>query len=275
MTILITGASGFIGSHLFRGLKNKHQVYGIAKSSSHPDIIKCNLEDVTDCENEIKRKIKTPIDVIVHLAYVVANKDNLTDIQVLNQNILLSKNIAILSDTFKVKKVINFSSSSVYPNIDGLFNESSEINPSLNSDSLYGLSKFNSEMVLNTLIKNERVKVVHLRVVMVYGEGVKETRLWPVMEKELQQYNTITVFGMGKRLINQIHIDFLVKIVANFISNNFVGVYNVSEETLSLDELAKRLIKEKGNSESKIIYNEKGNTFQFKVDNSKLLSVLL
>ena len=56
--------------------------------------------------------------------------------------------------------------------------------------------------------------------------------------------------------------------------NNFVGVYNVSEETLSLDELAKRLIKEKGNSESKIIYNEKGNTFQFKVDNSKLLSVL-
>jgi hypothetical protein len=109
---------------------------------------------------------------------------------------------------------------------------------------------------------------------MVYGEGINKSRIWPVMEAELKEKNTITVFGNGKRLINQINIHALVSIVKKFVEKDIPGIYNVNEETISLGDLAKRIIFQKGNAESKIVLVEKGNSYQFKVDSAKLQSVL-
>ena len=269
MTILITGATGFLGTHLFNYLKDCHTVYGISEVSTNQNIISANLLNIDTCINELSKINVTAIDTIIHLASILASQNNLNDVSVLNQNNVLSQNVVLLAQKLNAKKIINFSSSSVYPNIDGEFNEASEINPALNPDAIYGLSKFNSEIIINTLIKNTTTTVSHLRCVMVYGNGVNPTRIWPVMEKELNEKNTITVFGHGKRLINQIEINTLKNVVNKFIVNNFPGIYNICEETLSLENLAKRIIAHRGNSESKIVYVEKGNTFQFKICTNK------
>jgi nucleoside-diphosphate-sugar epimerase len=270
MTILITGASGFIGSHLFDYLQSKHTVLGISEDSNKANYINCNLLDIKTCIKALQDSKLKEVDVVIHLASILANSDNLLDIDVLNKNNVLTNNIFILGENFGTKKIINFSSSSVYPNIDGEFNEDSEINPALNADSIYGLSKFNSEIIINTLSKKSQLIISHLRCAMVYGKGVNSTRIWPVMEKELNEKNTITVFGDGKRLINQIEIGSVLKTIDKFITNNLPGVYNVCEETISLENLAKRIIKEGGNEKSKIIYVESGNRAQFVINANKL-----
>lgn len=277
MKILITGASGFIGKHLAETLSLLNEVYGMDAFKDEKSKIKtltANLLDIDNCKKVCKDNDFTHADVIVHLASVLADSLNLCDVDVLNKNNNLSVNIADLAVFLGVKKVINFSSSSVYPNISGVFSEISEINPAVNTDAIYGLSKFNSEVILQKMLLSEKIILSNLRCAMVYGEGVNKTRIWPVMDAELKEKNTITVFGNGERLINQIHTSKLTEIVKKFIDSDYAGVYNVSEETISLYELAERIIKQHGNAESKIVKIEKGNTSKFSLDITKIRKIL-
>lgn len=270
MRILITGVGGFIGSNIYNVLKQNHEVYGIATNSkfSKQSVILSDLLNLEETKRELEKQKVFEVDILIHLAAILALKDNLNDIEVLNQNNRLSYNAGQLAKHLKVKKIINFSSSSVYPNIDGEFSEESQINPSKNADAFYGLSKYCSEVILDK-IAGESIPVSHLRCSMVFGEGVNSNRLWPVMEKELTERNTITVYGNGERLINQIHVSTLAGIVLRFIEENLVGVYNINEETISVKELAERLIREKGNQNSKIVEVESGSRYKFRVSNKK------
>ncbi len=272
MKILITGGSGFIGKHIADSLSVSHLVTGMdmmAYRKSKIKILQADLLDFDNCKKVCRENNFIQADVIIHLASAMANAGNVDEVDILNHNNNLSANIASLAMFLGVKKLINFSSSSVYPNVTGTFSETSEINPSRNPDAIYGLSKFNSEIIIKKMLSAENICLTNLRCVMVYGEGVNKTRIWPVMETELANNNTITVFGNGKRLINQIHVSKLSELVKKLITKDYPGVFNISEETISLYELAERIIYEKGNPESKIIKIEKGNTEQFKIDNSK------
>ena len=270
MRILITGVSGFIGSNIYNVLKKNHEVYGIATNMkfSEESVILTDLLNLEETKRELEKRKVFEVDILIHLAAILAVKDNLNDIEVLNQNNRLSYNAGQLAKYLKVKKIINFSSSSVYPNIDGEFSEESQINPSKNADAFYGLSKYSSEVILDK-IAGDNISVSHLRCSMVFGKGVNSDRLWPVMEKELKDRNTITVYGNGERLINQIHISSLVGVVSRFIEENNKGVYNINEETISVKELAERLLREKGNQNSKIVEVESGNRYKFRLSNKK------
>lgn len=273
MKILITGSSGFIGKHLTEVLSVENEIYGIDTFELRNSKIKtvaADLLDIDQCKRIFREKQISQVDVIIHLASVLANSANLNDADVLNYNNTLSSNIASLAMILGAEKIINFSSSSVYPNMTGTFNESSQIDPSVNPDAIYGLSKFNSEMIIKKMLSAEKICLSNLRCVMVYGEGVNKTRIWPVMEAELKDKNTITVFGNGERIINQIQIKKLGEIVKKFVNGRYEGTYNISEENISLYALAERIIKQKGNTESKIVKVEKGNTSKFIVDISKL-----
>ncbi|MCA6436319.1 MAG: NAD(P)-dependent oxidoreductase [Bacteroidetes bacterium] len=268
--IIITGANGFIGSHLVSKLVNKYHVIGIdhhstGKSGNYHQI---NLLDV-DVE---QFQHKWEGDVFIHLASVMANAQNLIDISVVNQNNTMSFNAANLAVQLKCKHFINLSSSSVYPNINGIFTEDSIIDPSQNTDAFYGLSKFNSEVIIDKLLMG-RLKVTHLRSSMIYGEGVNSSRIWPVMEKELKEQNTVTVYGNGERLINQLHINSLLSIIENVIVRSITGKYNIKDETISTKKLAERIISQKGNPESKIVLINEGNMSKFELDNSKYNSL--
>jgi nucleoside-diphosphate-sugar epimerase len=152
MRILITGASGFIGTHLLAELSKDHEVFGLDSfTGKSVNIFKCDLSDLAQSQLVLKENKINKADVIIHLAGVTAEAGNLEDVSVLNKNNLFSLCVAKLAENLSCQKIINFSSSSVYPNIDGTFSETSLVDPSPNPDAIYGLSKYNSEVIISRL----------------------------------------------------------------------------------------------------------------------------
>lgn len=271
--ILITGVSGFIGTSLYNFLSARNKVFGISRSNSagfeHWESI-----DFLD-KHAVNSFIKSnKFDVIINLAAVLTNPSNAGDIGVFYENIAIQTNLVEALKDYGICHFVNFSSSAVYPNISGMYKETDEIDPSPNNDSLYGLAKFNSEILFKSLLP-KTIQQLHLRVGFVHGKGMNPSRMHQVFKKELLETNNITLFGNGIRTIPQIEILSLCKKLQYLIDNDVIGVLNVADENISLETLAKRTIAEYGNSESSIIYKPQGNMNEFKLNVDKMNNLFL
>lgn len=96
--------------------------------------------------------------------------------------------------------------------------------------------------------------MIHLRVSQVYGAGMREDRIMKVMEKELKDKNTITVFGKGERISNFIDIETLVYKIKLLLNYSYSNIFNIGKENLSYKELAEKIIMKYGNEDSKIVF---------------------
>ncbi len=266
--ILVIGCSGFIGSSLVSHLAKTNEVWGLSRTNIK-NIQNWASIDLTNKEEVLSFFNQNQFDVIIHLAFILANQENAKDIKTYDQNITIHKNILNGLKEHKPCHFVYFSSSAVYPNVSGTFAETDEINPSENSDSLYGLAKFNGEILFKTLLRKE-IDQLHLRVGFVYGEGMDETRIHSKFKAELNLENTITVFGNGIRTLPQIEVMSLCDKISYFVKNNIKGTYNLADENISLESLAQRFITEEGNHESKIVYKEVGNRNVFQLNLNKL-----
>ena len=274
MTILITGSTGFIGSNLVEQLSKNHQVYGLTRDDKiDKKYIKADLLDYTQSTIAIFNKI-TKVDVIIHLASRISLLGDIDNLSILSDNIQISQNLFYLAKRLNVEKIINFSSNAVYPNIDGTYDENSVIDPSNNTDCIYGLSKFNSEILLKYWCQKEDISFSNLRISQVYGKGMNQNRIIPQMEKELAENNTITVYGDGIRMINLTSIEFLLEKVNLFVEKNLHGTYNIGEKNISIMQLAEEIISQYGNENSTIIKEARGNKSLFKMDSSKLNTII-
>lgn len=278
MNILITGANGFIGMNLYEFLSKDYGVFCLdfkkredvnIKNQIIIDLI--NHEQVAMFFDNFKRE--NQIDVIIHLAAVLASIDNARNLDVLYENLRITEAVVIISKLLTPKKILNLSSMALYPNKNGVYTESSEVRPSENSDCLYGLSKFCSENILDFLLKDKKIAITHFRSSQIYGKGLREDRIIPIMIKELREKNTITVFGNGERVSSFIHIDKLLEKVDLFLKQDINGIYNIAGEHLSFLELAERLIKQYGNEASKIIQVQSGSRVKFYLDDKKINSL--
>ena len=266
MKILIIGVSGFIGKSIYKNLMKNYEVFGISRSSLDlKNCFKVDLYNLNELELFFK---KYDFDIIINLASVMANKNNLNDFSLFEDNLLMSKNLIKVLQKKEDLYLINFSSSAVYPNVSGLFSENDIIDPSVNPDCLYGLSKFNNEIFFNYFLK--KLSILNLRVGYVHGSGMNESRIHKVFESELKEKNKITIWGNGERCFPQISIEYLNFILLKIIENNIIGTFNLAEENISFIDLAKKYIKVYGNNNSEIILNTKyknNNVFKMRLDN--------
>ena len=277
MNILLTGAGGFIGSHLHKELNSEHKVFQVFHSSDYiegKNSFSVNLTNVSAVNKLIKDLSKQQkIDAIIHLASAMASSNKIDDVRLLNENILIIDNVINIAKSVKPKIFINFSSMAVYPNISGNFSEDSLPIPQKNPDCIYGLSKYCSEVMIDFLLRNENISIVHLRISQVHGKDMRTDRIIPVMLKELKDTNTITVYGDGERTSNFINVDKLVKEVEYFLQEDISGIYNVGDRNISFLELAQELIDKYGDENSTINKEPQGNKEKFILDISKLSSV--
>jgi len=261
--ILITGASGFVGTSLIEYLKQWYNISGVSRRAS--DVVQ--ELDFQRRDDVLLFFSRNHFDVIIHLATEIADAKRSQNAESLLKNINIHINLAKALKAHQDTYLINFSSSSVYPNITGHFSELSEINSAPNTDCYYGLSKFISEMIFKNQLP--QISQMHLRAGVIYGCGMNPSRIHPVFVKELAESNTITLFGEGLRIFPQIHIKSVVEKVRRLIEKKCCGTMNFADENISMIELANRIIKKYGNADSRIVLKPEGNKYQFQLDLSQ------
>ena len=274
MNILITGAGGFIGSALDKHLSKQHNIYRVIRESSgdsSPATIVMDLTNVNAVKNALAiiLPLSVKFDVIIHCAAILATDENRNDMNVFHANNRITENVIFLAKELAVEKIINLSTIGVYPNADGRYNELSPVHPGVNTECLYSLSKFCSEELFFYLLKD--TAVINLRLSQVYGNGMRNDRIYSIMKNELEKSNRITVWGNGERVSNFMSVDFLLGTIDRIlVSRNIEGTFNVGEENITYLQLAEKIIKEAGNTTAQIIRENKGVRAKVEIDCTKI-----
>lgn len=174
MRILITGITGFVGSHLAQyiiNLKENHEIFGISRWRSPKDNLadiynKVNLADADICDlSALIRHIKTiKPDVIFHLAaqsYVLTSFNS--PIQTLWTNVIGTANLLEAVRINEINPIIHIcSSSEVYGQVDKNdvpIKENSPFRPA----SPYAVSKVGEDMVALQYWISYKIKTIRTR----------------------------------------------------------------------------------------------------------------
>lgn len=181
MKILVTGGTGFIGSHLIEALRKKGEdfVCLVRKESNWQPLAKKGIKLVFADLKERKKVFSElekigKMDVVFHLASFLS--DEPVPYRVFYENnVLGTKNLADFFLDKKLKRFIYYGSIAGIGirEIKGLVNEKTPCKPDLP----YGRSKLETEKLLLSYFKRYRFPVVILRPPTVYGPGEKRNFL--------------------------------------------------------------------------------------------------
>ncbi len=271
--ILVTGSLGFIGRNLCESLKGRYEVFcadcvkkpaNASENYFHLDLL--DPKSVDRIAGKLKKK---HFSAVIHTAFLLCGKDDRRSFEYFRKINLLTENTIRLLDAMDFETLVNLSSLAVYPVRDGVFGEESEINMSRNTECLYGISKFNSEMLFSFFLAG-KAEVVNLRLCQVYGPGMQDDRLVGAFRKELAEKNTITVYGGGRRISNFLHVRDLCGAVGAVLAKPVSGTYNLGcSSNISYMELAKKIISARGNARSKIVKVPHGAAAKASIDTRK------
>ena len=244
LNFLVTGAAGFIGSHLCnRFLQDGAHVCGIDSFTDfYPKWIKDrNLGPLLPQRNfefipeDILRlnlkKILERMDVIFHLAAqpgVRASWGENFSIYTKN-NIEATQRLLEAANSVPIKKFIYASSSSVYGLCPQLPMEETSV---LIPFSPYGVTKLAAENLCFLYYKNYGVPCVSLRFFTVYGPGQRPDMAFHKFFKSIAQDKEITVYGDGQQTRDFTYIDDIIEAIVSSIESGKAGeAYNVGGGT--------------------------------------------
>lgn len=262
MKVLVTGGSGFIGSHLVDKLVDQgHDVTVLDRQVPHrKDVcwVDGDLSWIGDCENAMK-----DIDLVYHLAARFnAGGSNDFILHYFHDNLLNTINMLHLSVLHKVKRFLFLSTCGVYGEVpSGKATEEYPCNPV----SLYASSKYAAERAAFAFSHTYSLPITIIRGFNVFGERQKPFRTGSVIPTFIalaRENKDLLIQGDGKQLRDFLYVDD----VANALllasqDDNRHSVYNVSSgKALSIETVAKKIVAYTKSS-SKIVYCEepKGN----------------
>jgi UDP-glucose 4-epimerase len=240
--ILLTGTTGYIGSHLLDGLI---EIYGsdqIVALTSIP-INKCRylLHNGYNFNKQLFiQEGLANIDTIIHAGAFTPKKSvEGDDILKCNSNILSSTTL-LFTDLPEIKNFIFLSAIDVYGD-DNPITEKSLINPV----SLYAYSKLYCEKLVSVWATKNKISHQILRIGHVYGPGEeKYHKIIPVTMQQILKGDAIQLFGEGKDIRSFIYISDAVQSIINAIKlKNYSGVINiVGNEKITIFELVNKII---------------------------------
>ncbi|CAN5367636.1 NAD(P)-dependent oxidoreductase [soil metagenome] len=193
-TVIITGATGFVGANLARRLlKDGHRVHLLVRpqySSWRIDEISsaCHIHqiDLQDADQLKEAVAKIKPDWIFHLAANGAYSWQTDVREIINTNLIGTVNLvqSCLSSGFET--FVNTGSSSEYGFKDHAPVENEFIEP----NSYYAISKSSATMFCQFMARSQKVQIPTLRLYSIYGPYEEPNRLMP----------TIIINGLDGRL---------------------------------------------------------------------------
>lgn len=177
-TILITGVTGFLGSHIAEELvRQRFSVVALKRSTSNlwrcksfRDQIKwINCDSLVDAESEI---IKCKPEILIHAAWngvKVSDRDNWIEQE---KNILFFVSLLEVAKKAGINKIIALGSQAEYGKFEGIVDETYQCNP----NNAYGTIKLCCSTMLRTYAEQNMIDWYWIRIFSVFGP--KEEKDW-------------------------------------------------------------------------------------------------
>ena len=266
--VLITGASGFIGSFLVKELLKEP----VKEILIYDNFTRGNIQNIQEClkdkrckifpyggdirEIDILDKAMNGVDYVFHLAamWLLHCKD--FPRTAFDVNIAGTFNVLEACVKHNVKKLIYSSSASVYG--DAVTVPMLEDHP-FNNKNFYGATKIAGEAMCTSYNDRYGLEIIGLRYMNVYGPGQDQhgaySSVVPVVLNKIDQNESPVVNGDGSQAYDFIYVEDVARSnVAAVKSSTKFGYYNVGTEVqTTIKELCNTILKLK-NSNLKINY---------------------
>lgn len=259
--VLVTGGSGFIGSHLIKklllnnykvnclDLKNNLLFKGKNYNFFKGDIL----------NKKILNKASKNCDITIHLAASLGVKNtdnNLT--QCLDSNILGTKNVLEAAKNNKIKYFLYFSSSEIYGDQKNfpIYEDFASQNRSV-----YAISKIAAENYVKGYFQKYNIEYNIIRFFNVYGPGQKENFVISKYISLASKNKILKVYGNGDQIRSFCHVDDATNGVLEVIEKGEKNkIYNVGNDKepitiLKLANLVSSIFKKKIRIQ-KVSYNK-------------------
>lgn len=220
-SILITGASGFIGGHLIKALpKNNNLILTYnknkIKNNKNYKVIKLDLNK----KNYIKIKELKNVKTLIHLAW-----DNLNDFQSkihIRKNLNKNKNFIKTIIDLGCKNIIIIGTCYEYGLQEGKLSEKLNTKPVVN----YAISKNELRKYLEELKKKNKFKLSWLRIFFIYGLNKRRDTLTNLLIKSKKNKKKIYINNVIKR--DYLSVEKVAKIIAKIsLKNKNCGIVNI------------------------------------------------
>lgn len=261
MTILITGAAGFIGSFLAESLiQNGYKVFGIdnlfrGKMANIQHLPKANFQfcklDLSHSK-QIKRirkiLLQHHITTIFHLAAINGTQHFYDHpFFVLDQNIKITQNLLASIPETAVNYIIYTSSSEVYGDATQFPTPETypiSVHADFDRDS-YAASKAVDEFYVHLFSQLHKIDHLILRVFNTYGGRMVGTRygqVIPELIKKIHFDEKFTIIGDGTQTRSFCYVQDLVWIFKKLMQKQVTGLMNVgNDDEISIAGLAQQL----------------------------------
>jgi UDP-glucose 4-epimerase len=261
MKILITGGSGFIGSHLvehYQGIADEIRVIDNFRTGYRENLtgFRCQLIEGSINDRTLVEKAIEGIDVIFHLAALVSVPESMASpSECVDINVLGLLNVLEEATRAGVKKVVFASSAAVYGNNPAV-PKREEMIPEPKSP--YAITKLDGEYYLDLFRNEGKLDTASIRFFNVFGprqdpKGAYAAAVPIFIEKALRGED-LTIFGDGGATRDFIYVKDIVGALVFAGENPISGVFNAGYgDQLTIEELAEIIISAAGSS-SKIIY---------------------
>lgn len=211
--ILLTGATGFIGSNILKKIRLDNKVFIIQRGLSKKKIKKTkNIKIITfEDYNTLSRKLKKiKVDIVIHCATHYKKEHFQKDInKFIQSNILLGNIILENIKELNAKKFINFSTT---------WEDSNSIEN--NPKNLYAAYKKSFNCIIQYYKKYfPNIKYIDLMIVDTFGENDKRKKLINTIKKNYIQ-KKVTKIISKKLYLNLINVEDIVDAVQIILRNN-------------------------------------------------------
>jgi len=244
MKVLLTGAAGFIGSHLTeRLLDDGYEVAGVDNFDNFydPEVKRSNIKkslensnfklieaDIRDAE-AMDKGVWADIDIIVHLAARAGVRPSIEQ-PILYADVNINGTLVLLEAAKKhnVTKFIFGSSSSVYGNNEKVpFSEDDNVDYPI---SPYAATKKSCELICHTYHSLYGIDMTCLRYFTVYGPRQRPDLAIHKFARLIEQDKPIPVFGDGSMMRDFTYIgDIIDGTVAAIEKCAGFNIYNLGE----------------------------------------------